>query len=41
MALNVAKVTLQQGQSETDTLSFSMASLKRRALNEHLLDLIY
>lgn len=39
MALNVAKVALQQDQTEADTLSFSLASLKRRALNEHLLDL--
>lgn len=39
MALNIAKVALQQSQTEADRLSFSMASLKRRALNEHLLDL--
>ena len=38
MALNLAKVALQEGQ-ETDALSFSMASFKRQALNEHLLDL--
>ncbi|MEB3213253.1 MAG: transposase [Leptolyngbyaceae bacterium] len=39
LALNLAKVALQQSQTESDTLSFSMASFKRRALNEHLLDL--
>ncbi|MGB0561190.1 MAG: IS4 family transposase, partial [Spirulinaceae cyanobacterium] len=38
-ALNLAKVTLEREQSETDTLHFSLASFKRRALNEHLLDL--
>ena len=39
LALNLAKVTLQETQAETAPLSFSMASLKRLALNEHLLDL--
>ncbi|MGJ3248167.1 MAG: transposase [Elainellaceae cyanobacterium] len=39
MALNLAKAALQQTQSQTEPLSFSIASLKRRALNEHLLDL--
>ena len=39
LALNLAKVTLQETQTETAPLSFSMASLKRLALNEHLLDL--
>ncbi|MBE7385886.1 MAG: hypothetical protein F6J95_031420 [Leptolyngbya sp. SIO1E4] len=38
MALNLAKVALQEGQA-TESLSFSFASFKRRALNEHLLDL--
>lgn len=39
MALNLAKVTWQETQAEAEPLSFSIASLKRRALNEHLLDL--
>ena len=39
MALNLAKVTLKETQAETAPLSFSIASLKRLALNEHLLDL--
>lgn len=39
MALNLAKVTLEREQSETDSLHFSLASFKRRAFNEHLLDL--
>ncbi len=39
MALNLAKVTLQETQAEAEPLSFSIASLKRLALNEHLLDL--
>jgi hypothetical protein len=39
MALNLAKVTLQETQTEAEPLSFSIASLKRLALNEHLLDL--
>jgi hypothetical protein len=39
MALNLAKATLQETPTETPSLSFSIASLKRRALNEHLLDL--
>lgn len=38
-ALNLAKVTLEREQSEADSLHFSLASFKRRALNEHLLDL--
>jgi hypothetical protein len=39
MALNLAKVTLQETQTAAEPLSFSMASWKRLALNEHLLDL--
>ena len=39
MALNLAKATLQETQTETEPLSFSITSLKRLALNEHLLDL--
>ena len=39
MALNLAKVALQQQQPTADSLSFSIASFKRLALNEHLLDL--
>ena len=39
MALNLAKVTLQETQTAAAPLSFSIASLKRLALNEHLLDL--
>ena len=39
-ALNVAKVTLRNASRENEQpLSFSIASLKRKALNEHLLDL--
>ncbi len=39
-ALNVAKVALRSTQREHDEpLSFSIASLKRKALNQHLLDL--
>ena len=38
-ALNLAKVALQQQQPTTDPLSFSIASYKRPALNEHLLEL--
>ena len=39
-ALHVAKVTLRAAQGENDQpLSFSIASLKRKALNQHLLDL--
>lgn len=38
MALNLAKAALQQSQPTTDPLSFSIASLKRLALNVHLLD---
>ena len=37
-ALNLAKAVLQQHQSTSDPLSFSIASYKRLALNEHLLD---
>lgn len=39
MALNLAKVVLQDNQTEHDSLSFSLASFKRLALNQHLLDL--
>ena len=39
MALNLAKAALQNSQDDAQPLSFSMASLKRSALNEHLLDL--
>jgi hypothetical protein len=39
MALNLAKVTLQETQTAAEPLSFSIASLKRLALNEHLLGL--
>jgi hypothetical protein len=39
MALNLAKVALQQNQTDGDSLSFSLASFKRLALNQHLLDL--
>jgi hypothetical protein len=39
MALNLAKVTLQETQTAAEPLSFAIASLKRLALNEHLLDL--
>ncbi|MGF1535448.1 MAG: transposase [Elainellaceae cyanobacterium] len=39
MALNLAKASLQRSQPDSQPLSFSMASLKRLALNEHLLDL--
>ncbi len=38
-ALNLAKAALQQQQHKTEPLSFSIASYKRLALNEHLLDL--
>ncbi len=38
-ALNLAKAALQQQQSTIESLSFSIASYKRLALNEHLLDL--
>lgn len=37
-ALNLAKAALQE-EKEPDALNFSLASFKRRALNEHLLDL--
>ena len=39
IALNLAKVALQKSQPEIGSLSFSIASFKRLALNEHLLDL--
>ena len=39
LALTLAKATLQETQTETVPLRFSVASLKRLALNEHLLDL--
>jgi len=42
MALNLAKAALQSSQAEvepTEPLNFSIASLKRQALNAHLLDL--
>ena len=43
-ALNLAKVALRQdlsveGESAPEVVSFSIASFKRKALNEHLLDL--
>ena len=43
-ALNLAKATLRQelsveGESTPEVISFSIASFKRKALNEHLLDL--
>ena len=38
-ALNLAKAALQQQQTATEPLSFSIASYKRLALNEYLLDL--
>lgn len=37
-ALNLAKVQAQQQQSGQERVPFSMASAKRRALNQHLLD---
>jgi len=37
-ALNLAKVQAQQHQSGQERVPFSMASAKRRALNQHLLD---
>ena len=39
LALNLAKAALQDQQPEGDDLSFSIASFKRLALNQHLLDL--
>lgn len=39
MALNLAKVALQETQADPASLSFSIASFKRLALNQHLLDL--
>ena len=41
-ALNLAKVTIRkefsvEGESRAEVVSFSMASFKRKALNEHLL----
>lgn len=38
-ALNLAKVALRPAQSQSQPISFSLASFKRQALNEHLLDL--
>jgi hypothetical protein len=43
-ALNLAKVTLRQqatvtAQPTPEVISFSIASFKRKALNEHLLEL--
>nr|MBH8575412.1 IS4 family transposase [Dendronalium phyllosphericum CENA369] len=37
-ALNLAKLDAHQQQSAQKPLIFSMASVKRRALNDHLLD---
>ena len=37
-ALNLAKVETHQNQSGLERLPFSMTSVKRRALNRHLLD---
>jgi hypothetical protein len=39
MALNLAKVALQDTPRDDDSLSFSLASFRRLALNQHLLDL--
>ena len=39
MALNLAKVALRQDQPEDNALSFSIASFKGLALNDHLLNL--
>ena len=38
-ALNLAKVEAQQQQSRQERVPFSMTSVKRRALNQHLLNL--
>ena len=38
LALNLAKVALTDQHCEGDDLSFSIASFKRLALNQHLLD---
>lgn len=38
MALNLAKVALQDNPRDPDSLCFSLASFKRLALNQHLLD---
>ena len=38
LALNLAKLTLRHGCSKTEPSGFSIASLKRLALNEHLLE---
>lgn len=38
MALNLARVALRNNQKDDDSLSFSLASFKRLALNQHLLD---
>jgi hypothetical protein len=37
-ALNLAKVEMNQNQSRVQRVPFSMTSVKRRALNQHLLD---
>ena len=39
MALNLAKVALQETQADAESLSVSIASFKRLAFNQHLLDL--
>ena len=39
MALNLAKAVKLSSHPHSEPLSFSIASLKRKALNEHLLDL--
>jgi hypothetical protein len=38
-ALNLAKATLRQDSPRAQSVSFSIASLGREALNQHLLDL--
>ncbi|PSN75826.1 IS4 family transposase, partial [filamentous cyanobacterium CCP4] len=40
MALNLAKAVLQEDASQAEALRFSLASFKRLALNQHLLELI-
>ena len=39
MALNLAKAALNDNRSADDSRHFSLASFKRMALNQHLLDL--
>ncbi|MGB3309677.1 MAG: transposase [Nodosilinea sp.] len=39
LALNLAKAALQSASTQNKPISFSIASVKRQALNEHLLDL--